>query len=104
LRELHLPLPGVRALAQARMQLPRAGRARVDALVARTTALAHNLAHLNPAAVLDRGYAIVARGDGAIVQDAAQLRVGDTVQMTFARGDAQGSVTATSAPTPATSA
>jgi exonuclease VII large subunit len=96
MRELRVPLPGVRALATAQAALPRAARARIGALGTRLDALAQNLAHLNPAQVLERGYAIVARSDGVIVQDAAQLRPGGAVRMTFARGDAQATVTSTS--------
>ena len=45
----------------------RASRDRVDAL-------AQNLAHLNPQAVLQRGFAIAATASGEIVHDGAQLR------------------------------
>jgi exodeoxyribonuclease VII large subunit len=62
--------------------------ARRERTGARLDALAQSLAHLNPQAVLERGYAIVAAADGAIVQDAAQVGVGDRVALTFARGNA----------------
>ena len=58
----------------------------------RVAALAQNLAHLNPASVLDRGYAIVATGDGTIVADAAQVAQGDRVALTFARGSADATI------------
>jgi exodeoxyribonuclease VII large subunit len=58
----------------------------------RVAALAQNLAHLNPASVLDRGYAIVATGDGTIVADAAQVAQGDRVAITFARGSADATI------------
>jgi exodeoxyribonuclease VII large subunit len=92
LRELRVPLPGARALAHAAQRLPRCGRLRVERLHARVESLAQNLAHLNPRAVLDRGYAIVTRGDGAIVQDARELAPGAAVAMTFARGTAEATV------------
>ena len=57
------------------------------------TALAGNLAHLNPQAVLERGYAIVTGADGAIVQDAAALSAGEDVDIAFARGKAAATVT-----------
>jgi exodeoxyribonuclease VII large subunit len=60
--------------------------------VRRVDALAQNLAHLNPRAVLTRGYAIVERG-GVIVQDARDTPPGATVRMTFARGHATATVT-----------
>ncbi len=52
-------------------------------------------AHLNalsPQQVLQRGYSIVSRLDGHIVQDGAQLAPGDDVTMTFARGSARARV------------
>ena len=70
LRELRSPLPAAQRVAT----------------------LAQNLAHLNPAAVLDRGYAIVATGDGTIVADAAQVAAGDRVALTFARGGADATI------------
>ena len=50
--------------------------------------LASHLSHLNPQAVLERGYSIVTRDDGRIVRDAAQIEVGGTVSLGFARGRA----------------
>jgi exonuclease VII large subunit len=38
--------------------------------------------------VLERGYAIVTTADGAIVDDAARIKVGDDVTLAFARGRA----------------
>ena len=49
--------------------------------------------HLNPQAVLERGYAIVTTGDGAIVHDAALLTVGENVGLSFARGGADAKIT-----------
>jgi len=57
--------------------------------------LAAHLSALNPKLVLERGYAIVARDDGAIVRDAAQLASGDAVQITLARGAADARITDT---------
>ncbi len=52
----------------------------------RLDALAQNLAHLSPAAVLERGYAIVTRGNGDIVIDGTSLATGEDVAIAFARG------------------
>ena len=93
LRELRLPLPGARPVAHAAQSLPRCTRVHLTRLDARVGALAQNLAHLNPRAVLTRGYAIVARADGTIVQDARDAPVGSEVEMTFARGRAGATVT-----------
>ena len=58
----------------------------------RVAALTQNLAHLNPESVLTRGYAIVAKTDGAIVSDAAQVAAGERVALTFARGGADATI------------
>ena len=86
--QLRLPLPQRARLERAQHAMTRAMPARLERIGARLDALAQNLTHLNPRAVLERGYAIVATGDGAIVQDAAQVAVGDRVALTFARGTA----------------
>ena len=55
-----------------------------------------SLQHLNPEAVLERGYAIVTRADDSIVQDSSTLANGDALELRFARGAAQVSVTSKS--------
>ena len=52
------------------------------------SALAAQLANLNPEAVLDRGYSIVSKADGSIVRDANQLALDESVGLRFARGGA----------------
>ncbi len=92
-RELRTPLPQSASLAIASRALARAGR---DCLGEANRALeraASGLSLLNPSAVLDRGYAIVSSQRGEIVTDAAQLRVGDAVTLSLARGRAGASVT-----------
>ena len=51
--------------------------------------LAKSLAHLNPEGVLARGYSIVQRADGAVVQDAATLATGDVLDVRFHHGRAR---------------
>jgi len=66
-------------------------RAASQGLSARAENLARlslGLTHLNPAAVLERGYAIVRRPDGSVVGTSAGLRPGDPLELTFARGAA----------------
>ena len=82
------PLPQAAELPRAALSLTRAARSREERLHARLVALAQNLAHLNPQGVLERGYAIVSAPDGAIVEDASALHVGDDVDIAFARGKA----------------
>jgi exodeoxyribonuclease VII large subunit len=83
---------------------PRIARARheLDALVARRDAamrrhlelrrgqlsqLGAGMAALSPLAVLDRGYAVVQRSDGAIVRDAAQVSRGEQLRIRLASGE-----------------
>src|SRR6185369_16978739 len=80
-------------LARARHEL--------DALIARRDAairkilerrrgqlgeLGAGMAALSPLAVLDRGFAMVARGDGTIVRDAALIRRGEHLRIRLAKG------------------
>ena len=92
LRELRGPLPAAARVAPLRDALQRLGRERLARAGDRVGALAQNVAHLNPQAVLERGYAIVATADGAIVVDAHQVRPGDAVALTFARGGADATI------------
>jgi exodeoxyribonuclease VII large subunit len=55
---------------------------------ARLERLTAELAHLDPNAVLQRGFAIVRTTDGGIVRSAAQLSVGAAVDLTLASGGA----------------
>lgn len=50
--------------------------------------LSQNLQHLNPQAVLTRGYAFVQNANGTIVSSSAQLNKGDEVKLTFGTGSA----------------
>jgi exodeoxyribonuclease VII large subunit len=86
------PLAQTTRLAQAASALTGATRSRHEHLELRLSALAQNLAHLNPQGVLERGYAIVAATGGAIVDDASKLVVGDAVDIAFARGNAQAKI------------
>ncbi|MFP5410349.1 MAG: exodeoxyribonuclease VII large subunit [Gammaproteobacteria bacterium] len=58
--------------------------------------LAKSLAHLNPEGVLARGYSIVQRQDGRVVQDASGLNAGETIGIRFHRGQARASIESTS--------
>jgi exodeoxyribonuclease VII large subunit len=59
---------------------------------ARLESLVQNLAHLDPRAVLERGYAIVRDGEGRIVRRSAGLARGDLLDVTFAEGGANARV------------
>lgn len=92
---LRRPPPAVAALAHARERWSRAGAASLDATAARAAAAAQALTHLNPQAVLDRGYAIVVRADGSVARDASALAVGEAVALRLARGRAGARITTT---------
>ena len=65
---------------------------RLEQSEARLARLAQSLAHLDPRAVLGRGYAIVADASGAIVRDAAALAPGAPIDITLAQGGASATV------------
>jgi exodeoxyribonuclease VII large subunit len=64
--------------------------ARVARARERLTTRAASIEALSPLACLERGYAIVRRGDGSeqVVRDAATLAVGDPLRILFAHGRA----------------
>ncbi len=72
-----------RALAQ---RLAGAARGRVEAVRAEVKSLAAQLAHLNPQAVLERGYSITENTAGAVVRDSAQVKRDEPLKVTFAKG------------------
>lgn len=57
--------------------------------------LAQSLQHLNPQGVLERGYSLVQTDQGKIVRDSAELKAGDGLQITFAKGGASTTVNTT---------
>jgi exodeoxyribonuclease VII large subunit len=48
-----------------------------------------NLYHLNPQAVLTRGYAFAQNKDGQIINNSGQIKTGDTINLTFGVGEAE---------------
>ncbi|OGV75990.1 MAG: exodeoxyribonuclease VII large subunit [Methylotenera sp. RIFCSPLOWO2_02_FULL_45_14] len=57
--------------------------------------LSQNLTHLNPQAVLTRGYAFVQNKRGEIVSSSQQLQSGDEVTLTFGVGSAEATISQT---------
>lgn len=55
--------------------------------------LSANLDHLNPQAVLQRGYSLVRKADGSIVHASTQLATGEAVRLSFGQGEADAHVT-----------
>ena len=99
-RELRLLPPREARVARTAEALRRHGRETLARRAARLEALAQSLVHLNPEAVLTRGYAIVTMRDGAIVHDAAQIAPSDEVALTLARGRALATITRSDSGTP----
>ncbi len=91
-RRLALAMPNLGVLqnrvSQLDTALRRATPQRLAALAEDLARLSLGLAHLDPAAVLERGYAIVRRPDGSVVRASAGLRAGDALELSFAQGGA----------------
>jgi exodeoxyribonuclease VII large subunit len=51
-----------------------------------------NLQHLNPNAVLNRGYALAQTREGAIVRASSQIAEGDLINIRFAEGSAEAEI------------
>ncbi len=54
--------------------------------------LSQNLQHLNPQAVLTRGYAFVQDKNGNIISNSAQISKNDEVRLTFGKGSAEATI------------
>lgn len=73
-------------------RLRRAARESVTGRRQRLAGYAAHLNHLNPEAVLGRGYSIVRNADGAIVRSSRQLEEGSNLALQFAAGQATAQV------------
>ncbi len=71
------------------------GRRATERFSAVVESSAARLGSLSPHAVLERGYSISLDEEGRVIRDAAELDVGDTVRLTFARGRASARITDT---------
>lgn len=93
---------GIRRVAEVRQQfIQRLGERLSTALgqglsqrARHVDALAAQLRGLNPEAVLQRGYALALDAEGHAVRDAATLRIGQTLNLRFGRGQATSRVDA----------
>jgi exodeoxyribonuclease VII large subunit len=74
-------------LAQLVARRDAAMRRKLDACRAQLGQLGAGMAALSPLAVLDRGFAMVMRGDGTIVRDAAQVGPGEHLRIRLATGE-----------------
>jgi exodeoxyribonuclease VII large subunit len=55
-----------------------------------------NLHHLNQQAVLTRGYAFAQTKAGQIISQSSQIKIGDTINLTFGAGEAEATISKTS--------
>jgi exodeoxyribonuclease VII large subunit len=67
-------------------RLERAGQHRLALLRERSSGLDGRLAGLNPLAILERGYAVVRREEGAVVRSASEVRIGERVDIRVSDG------------------
>jgi exodeoxyribonuclease VII large subunit len=74
---------------ELRLRLQRGEARLIEQHEARLVKMKASLAHLNPQAVLERGYSIVEKPGGQIVRSAQQIAAGESLRLTFARGAAQ---------------
>jgi len=79
-------------VARLAARLSRAGSRRIEREHSRFEALGASLVHLNPAAVLDRGYSITRLPDGSLLRDARQARPGTALETTLAHGTVRSNV------------
>jgi len=84
------PLPEwKRRVGEAHAHLTLAWRHRSERAAADLRALGAHLSHLDPRAVLQRGYSVVRDSSGAILRSAGALTPGDEVDITFSQGGAK---------------
>ena len=74
---------------ELRLRLQRGEARLIEQHEAKLVKMKASLAHLNPQAVLERGYSIVEKPGGQIVRSAQQIAAGESLRLTFARGAAQ---------------
>jgi exodeoxyribonuclease VII large subunit len=93
LRNVGAPLAQRQALIDAWLRLEQAWGSSHTARERGLERCAVALRHLNPEAVLERGFAIVTTADNTVVQRSDALRIGESLRIRFARGSAGASVT-----------
>ncbi|MCB5189406.1 exodeoxyribonuclease VII large subunit [Methylobacillus arboreus] len=79
-------------LAQLSLRLTHAMSRQLQRQRQHLLAVQQSLAHLNPNAVLQRGYALVEKMNGELVQHSDQLTPGDKVKLTLGKGSAQAEI------------
>jgi len=91
--------PGARLQQQTQrldeldMRLRRAWETAITHAAQRLQLAQRGLDAISPLATLERGYAIVTRADGAVLQDAADARTGDEIEARLKRGSVRARIT-----------
>lgn len=80
-------------LQQLQLQLGRILESSLQRHQTNLQALAASLQHLNPEAVLERGFSMVRTSSGRIVRSSAEISLNEEVSMTFSHGSATARVT-----------
>ncbi|ROH88611.1 exodeoxyribonuclease VII large subunit [Pseudomethylobacillus aquaticus] len=75
-------------LKQLHWRLQTAAQQRLQYRQQQLVRLSQSLSHLNPQAVLSRGYALVHLDDGTLVRSSQQLETGSTVRLVLGEGEA----------------
>ncbi len=89
LRQQKLGLEGLR------QRLSRAGKQHTERQRQTLQRLEAGLTHLNPEAVMSRGFSIVRNPAGAIIRSSHEIAAGQALEIAFAQGHAQAQVTQT---------
>jgi exodeoxyribonuclease VII large subunit len=79
-------------LGQLGLRLQNSMQQMLDKQQEKLLRLSLNLQHLNPSAVLNRGYALVQTKSGDVVRASSQIEVGELVDIRFAQGAAEAEI------------
>lgn len=82
-------------LQESAARLQRAMMYRLENLQTQLSRHQQHLTHLNPKAVLARGYSIAYTASGEILQNSQQIHTGDNVRLVLAKGSARANITET---------
>lgn len=88
----------VNHLGHLRQRLQAASASQLQRRQRQLAYLQQNLSHLNPQAVLGRGYALVQTPDGKLVRSSRELQPGQKVRLTLAEGQADATISAPNPP------
>src|SRR5450830_105138 len=99
-RRLLSPLQQIKhkrdTLTQLQSRLKTASTTQMQQQQQRIIQLGQNLQHLNPQAILERGYTFVQKVDGDLISSSKQLKIGQRIAIHFKDGKAEAEITPTS--------